>query len=108
MEGVPLTSNIAAPRQARVLLSHPGYVVDRRVLPYEKLPTAQMPLHHPEGPVTLLEELLQLGPSSVRHLDAPHAPQAGPGEVEQEAVLLLIPSFWQTGIPLIFNVGSSS
>src|SRR5919112_1564354 len=65
-----------------------GDVSDRGVIPNEILVLAQMPLHYPEGPVTLLEELLKLGPSLGRHLDAPHTPQAGPGEVAEEAVLL--------------------
>src|SRR5215210_9268636 len=72
--------------QARVRVE--GDVCDRGALPYEILATAQMPLHHPEGPVTLLEESLQLSLSLGRNLDAPHAPQARPGEVEQETVLL--------------------
>src|ERR671910_1197158 len=59
-----------------------GDVSDRGVIPNEILVLAPMPLHHPEGPVTLLEELLQLDLSLGRHLDAPHSPQAGPGEVE--------------------------
>src|SRR5215210_3348103 len=60
--------------QARVHIE--GDVCDRGTIPDEKLASAQMPLHHPEGPVALLQELLQLGPSLGRHLDAPHAPQA--------------------------------
>src|SRR3712207_5366702 len=58
-----------------------GDVSDRGAIPNEEFAVAQMPLHHTEGPVALLEELLQLGPSLGRHLDAPHAPEAGPGEV---------------------------
>src|SRR5215204_4521371 len=72
---------IAALRtEARVHIE--GDICDRRTLPNEILVVAYMPLHYPQGPVTLLEELLQLGPSLGRHLHAPHAPQAWPGEVE--------------------------
>src|ERR671910_109067 len=59
-----------------------GDVSNRGTLPNEILMLAQMPLHYPQGPVALLEELLQLDISLSRPLDAPHAPQAGPGEVE--------------------------
>src|SRR5215210_5901409 len=54
-------------------------VCDRRAIPNEKFVVAQMSFHHPQGPVTLLQELLQLGSSLGRHFDAPHAPEAGPG-----------------------------
>src|SRR5215210_3281304 len=81
-------SEVVAALRADARVHIEGDVSDRGTIPNEKLVVAQMPLHHPEGPVTLLEELLQLGPSLGRHLDVPHAPEAGPGEVEQEAVLL--------------------
>src|ERR687890_2191695 len=55
-----------------------GDVSDRGVIPNEILVLAQIPLHHPEGSVALLEELLQLYTSLGRHLDAPHSPQAVP------------------------------
>src|SRR5829696_743354 len=49
---------------------------------------AEVPLHHGQGPVPLLEELLQLGLPLRRDLDLPHAPEAGTGEVRQKTVLL--------------------
>src|SRR5919205_2554737 len=45
-------------------------------------------LHYGEGPVPLLEELLQLGLPLRCDLDFPHAPETRTGEVRQEAVLL--------------------
>src|SRR5215203_5225719 len=66
--------------EARVHIE--GDVSNRRPLPNKNFVLAQMPLHYPQGHVALLEELLQLDLSLSRHLDAPHAPQAGPGEVE--------------------------
>ena len=62
-----------------------GDISDRGAIPNEKLALAQVPLHHSECPIALLEELLELCPSLVRHLYAPHAPQARPREVEKEA-----------------------
>jgi len=55
--------------EARVHIQ--GDVSDRGTLPNEILVLAQMPLHNPEGPVSLLEELLQLDPSLGR-LSTPH------------------------------------
>src|SRR5215213_4051297 len=65
--------------EARVHIQ--GDVSDRGAIPNEEFVVAQMPLHNPDGPVSLLQELLQHGPSLGRHLHAPHAPQARPGEV---------------------------
>src|SRR5215212_4711017 len=65
--------------EARVHIE--GDVRNRGTIPNKKFVVAQMALHHPQGHVALLEELLQLGPSLGSHPKAPHAPQAGPGEV---------------------------
>src|ERR687885_1991605 len=45
-------------------------------------------LHYGEGPVPLLEEVLQLGLPPWCDLDFPHAPETRTGEVRQEAILL--------------------
>src|SRR3712207_6376742 len=79
---------IVAALRAEARVHVDGDVGDRGAIPDEKFALAQMPLHYPKGPVTLLEELLQLGPSLVGHLHTPHPPDAWPREVEQEAVLL--------------------
>src|SRR5829696_6075137 len=64
------TSQIVAALRTEARVHVEGHVCDRGVLPNEKLATAQMSLHHPEVPVTLLQELLQLDLSLGRHLDA--------------------------------------
>src|SRR5918994_5272929 len=81
-------SQVVAALRADAWVHIEGDVSDRGVIPDEKFVVVQIPLHHPEGPVALLEELLQLYTSLGRHLDAPHSPQAGPGEGEEEAIML--------------------
>src|SRR5215204_3680452 len=75
-------SEVVAALRTEARVSTEGDVSDRGVIPNDKFVIVKMPLHHPEGSVSLLEELLQLGPSLGRHLDAPHPPETRPGEVE--------------------------
>src|SRR5919199_2527593 len=63
------------------LVAHAGVYVEgnighRGASLDEELAVVEMPLHHPQGPVALLQESLQIDPSLRRHLDIPHAPEA--------------------------------
>ena len=50
---------IVAALRAEARVHIQGHVCDRGAVPNEKFALAQVSLHHPERPVTLLEELLQ-------------------------------------------------